>query len=134
MTILAADRNTPRREDRTVESHPMKGGVTIFAGALVCLDAAGWAIPGATAVGLTALGRAEGRRTAVVNGDANIRIRRGVLQFANSAAGDAITRIDIGKPAYVVDDQTVAKTSGGATRSIAGTIRDVDAQGVWLEF
>jgi hypothetical protein len=63
-----------------------------------------------------------------------VRIRRGVLSFANSAAGDLITRADIGKSAYVVDDQTVAKTSGSATRSIAGIIRDVDAQGVWVQF
>lgn len=133
MTALSNDRNTPRRENRDVESHPIKGGSTIFGGSLVCLNAAGLAIAGITALGLTAVGRAEHRRSAVVDGDTNVRTRRGVLQFANSAAGDAITRADIGKPAYVVDDQTLAKTNGGGTRSAAGTIRDVDAQGVWIE-
>ena len=34
--------------------------------------------------------------------------------------------------AYIVDDQTVAKTNGSSTRSAAGTIVDVDAQGVWV--
>jgi hypothetical protein len=62
-----------------------------------------------------------------------VRIRRGVLQFANSASTDLVTRADIGKSAYMVDDQTVAKTSGSNTRSVAGIIRDVDAQGVWVE-
>lgn len=111
----------------------MQGGVTIFAGALVCLNVARNAIPGATGVGLLAIGRAEHARTSVVTGDARVTVRRGTLQFANSAAGDAITRADIGAQAYVVDDQTLAKTNGGGTRSAAGIIRDVDAQGVWVE-
>lgn len=134
MTALVTDRNTPRRENRDVESHPVKGGVTIFAGSLVCLNVAGWAIPGATGVGLVAIGRAEHRRSASVDGEVSVRVRRGTLQFANSAAGDAITRAEIGDQAFVVDDQTVAKTNGGGTRSPAGIIRDVDAQGVWVEF
>ncbi|KAK0329991.1 hypothetical protein LTR94_034588, partial [Friedmanniomyces endolithicus] len=63
----------------------------------------------------------------------NGRVKKGQFRWANSAAADAITRAEIGDPAYIVDDQTVAKTNGGATRSVAGTIRDVDAQGVWVE-
>jgi hypothetical protein len=45
---------------------------------------------------------------------------------------------NVGKPCYMVDDQTVAKTDGttggAATRSPAGWVRDVDADGVWVEF
>lgn len=134
MTVLTGDRNTPRRENRQLEQHPLKGGVTIFAGGLTCLDADGWAVPGRTALGLKALGRAEARRSATTNGETSVRVRREVCQFANSAGGDAITRADIGNPAYIVDDQTVAKTNGGGTRSPAGTIRDVDAGGVWIDF
>ena len=33
---------------------------------------------------------------------------------------------------YVVDDETVAKTNGTNTRSRAGVVVDVDAQGVWV--
>lgn len=133
MTALTANRNTPRRETPEIESHPIKGGVTIFAGALVCLDAAGWAMPGQPGVGLVTVGRAEHKGSAATNGEANVRTRRGVFQVANSGGADAITRAEIGDPAYLVDDQTVAKTNGTNTRSVAGTIRDVDAQGVWIE-
>lgn len=133
MTALTTDRNTPRRENREIEGHPVKGGVTIFAGALVMLDAAGFAIPAKTGVGLFAVGRADQHVVAVADGAANVTTRRGVHRFANSAAADAITRAEIGKPAYAVDDQTLAKTDGGATRSLAGIIRDVDALGVWVE-
>ena len=133
MAALTGDRNTPRRE-RGNETHPVKAATTIFAGSLVCLDASGWAVPGSTSTTLTAVGRAEMRVVnSGANGDLSVDIRRGRFRFGNSASGDLITRADIGKSAYVVDDQTVAKTNGGSTRSVAGTIRDVDAQGVWVE-
>ena len=136
MAALTAGRSTPLREVQAVESHPVAAGVKIFAGALVCLNAAGFATPGVTATTVKALGRAEATidNTTGANGDLNIRIRRGVFRFANSAAGDLIARADVLGTAYIVDDQTVAKTNGGGTRSVAGTIRDVDAQGVWVLF
>ncbi|WP_454280522.1 hypothetical protein [Sphingomonas sp. Marseille-Q8236] len=132
MVALTVDRNTPRRENHDIEGHPVKGGANIFAGALVMLDAAGWAIPGGLGAGLAVVGRADAPAKAIVNGDAIVTTRRGVFRFANSAGGDAITRADIGKSAYVVDDQTLAKTDNAGTRSAAGIIRDVDAQGVWV--
>jgi hypothetical protein len=38
-----------------------------------------------------------------------------------------------GNDCYLVDDQTVAKTSATNTRSVAGKIVDVDSQGVWVK-
>ena len=35
---------------------------------------------------------------------------------------------------YLVDNQTVAKTNGTNTRSAAGVVRGVDAEGVWVQF
>ncbi|WP_439471333.1 hypothetical protein [Brevundimonas sp.] len=52
--------------------------------------------------------------------------------FKNSAAGDAITAADIGRTAYIVDDETVAKTSPNSTRAKAGAIEDVTAEGVFV--
>jgi hypothetical protein len=55
--------------------------------------------------------------------------------MANSAGADAITSANIGAYCYVVDDQTVALTSAGGTRPIAGKIKSVDTTfGVWVEF
>jgi hypothetical protein len=134
MVALTAARNTLRRENGELEGHPAKAGVTFHTGALACLDAAGWAVPGATAVGLKPLGRVEGyRKPGAANGDEIVPIRRGTFRFANLGA-DVITRADIGNQAWIVDDQTVARTNGGNTRSAAGIIRDVDAQGVWVQF
>lgn len=130
---LAANRDTPVRE-AGIESHPVKASTKLYAGALVCLDASGWAVPGAAATTLIAIGRAEGLvdNSAGANGDLNVTVRRGVFRWKNSGSTDAITRAEIGDNCYVVDDETVAKTSGSSTRSIAGKIMDVDAQGVWV--
>ena len=53
---------------------------------------------------------------------------------AQVTAADAITLADIGKDCFIVDDQTVAKTDGAGTRSRAGRVFDVDADGVWVDF
>ena len=39
----------------------------------------------------------------------------------------------MGSDCYIVDDQTVAKTNGTNTRSVAGKIIAVDADGVWVK-
>ena len=51
----------------------------------------------------------------------------------NSSSADLIEGDDIGKTAYIVDDETVALTDGSSSRSAAGTIYDVDDLGVWVE-
>jgi hypothetical protein len=133
---LTADRNTAQAKGEILEL-PMKGSTEIFAGALVCLNASGLAVPGATATTLLAAGRAEEH---VVNSGADssvtISVRRGTFLFANSASTDAIAWTEYGKQVYVVDDQTVAKTNGSTTRSVAGICRGIDAAtgGVWVQF
>lgn len=107
---------------------------TIHQGALVCLNASGYAVPGATATTLTALGRAEGNAVGgSVAGDVRVNVKRGCFLFKNKS-DDLVTIADIGKDCYVVDDETVAKTSGTNTRSKAGIVHDVDSIGVWVRF
>ena len=131
---LTADRNTKRR-DGVLYSDPVAAATRIFAGSIVCLDASGNAVPGSTATTLTARGVAQEQvdNRDGAAGDLRIETRRGVFPFANSASTDEITRADIGNSAYIVDDETVAKTNGTSTRSVAGVIRDVDDSGVWVE-
>lgn len=107
---------------------------TIYAGALLMRNAAGHLIKGATATGSFGVGRAEAPGVSTTLGVTPQTYREGVFQYANSAAGDLIATADIGTICYIVDDQTVAKTSGTATRSPAGTVVDVDALGVWVRF
>ena len=135
MVALTESRMTKKREN-LVFSRPVAATKKIFEGALVCLSATGYATPGAAATTLKADGRAKTTvdNTAGADGALKVEVEKGTFQFANSAAGDAITIADIGNDCYVVDDQTVAKTNGTNTRSVAGKIVDVDAQGVWVRF
>ncbi len=55
-------------------------------------------------------------------GDKTVPYRTGVFAFENSSAGDAIAQADVGSQCYLVDNNTVAKTSNSNARSIAGTI------------
>lgn len=135
MAALTESRMTKRR-DNDLFSRPMAAAKRAFGGGIVCLNATGFATPGATAVGLVADGVAAetADNLSGADGAVSVTVRKGTFHFANSAAGDAITRAEIGDDCFVVDDQTVAKTNGGSTRSVAGKIVDVDAQGVWVKF
>lgn len=135
MAALAKDRNTLRRDGNQMEP-PVAAATLIFGGAIVAINAAGYAVPGSTATTLKAAGVAERRadNTAGVAGAIRVRLRKGPHQFANSASADAFTLAEIGTDCYIVDDQTVAKTNGSNTRSVAGKVFDVDADGVWVNF
>lgn len=135
MTALAIDRPTAKRAGHQL-AVPAAAGIKLFAGGIVCLNATGYATKGATSSTLKAVGVATEQvdNTSGADGSNMVPVERGTWRFANSAGGDAITLANYGTSCYVVDDQTVALTSGGGTRSVAGVIRDVDGQGVWVEF
>ena len=134
--VLAADRNTPAYLGE-IREQPAGAATNIFAGALVMRNAAGFIICGATATGSFGVGVAEqpANNAAGANAAITVRYRTGVSsRFKNSSAGDLIVQADVGKVAWIVDDEQVAKTNGTATRSPAGIIEAVDATGVWVRF
>ena len=135
MTALAKDRNTPERDGKFLV-RDAAAAKKFFAGSLVALDASGNATPGAVATTLIGAGRCDEYvdNSAGAAGDVEVKIRKGTFRFGNSAAADEITAAEIGDDCYIVDDQTVAKTDGTATRSVAGKIADVDSDGVWVRF
>ncbi|QND45207.1 hypothetical protein HB780_05480 (plasmid) [Rhizobium lusitanum] len=135
MTALTVDRPTPERSGDT-RGIPAAAGAVLHAGAMGAINAAGTAVPMSTALNLKGVGRVEKPvdNTSGAAGDLVAEIRRGVFRFNNSASTDAITQADIGSDCYGVDDQTVAKTNGTNTRSVAGKVFDVDTQGVWVQF
>lgn len=131
---LTGDRNTPLALG-DVKQQKM-AAVKIFAGALVMRNAAGYLTKGATATGSVGVGRAEEQvdNSGGNAGDKLIKVRPGVFRYANSADADQLALADITKPAWIVDDEKVAKTDGTGTRSLAGFVVDVDDLGVWVEF
>lgn len=53
--------------------------------------------------------------------------------FKVGTAGDALTDADIGSVVYIIDDETVGKTNPNSIRARAGILRDVTAEGAWVE-
>ncbi len=134
MSALTAERNTPSRDGDLI-SLPVAAAKTLYAGGFGAVDANGRLTPGATATTLKGLGRVEATADNSTGADGAIygTVRLGVFRWANSASADLIAAADVGKVCYLVDDQTVAKTTGGGTRSPAGIIVDVDSLGVWVD-
>lgn len=127
---------------RTVESipgilfyYPVKADAVIHQGALVVIGADGYAKPAVTGTSLIAVGIARDTvdATGLANGAKGIEVEEMIADFANSAGGDAITIAELGKTVWIVDDQTVAKTSGGGTRSVAGYARKIEGGRIFVE-
>lgn len=134
MTATTADRNTPERDSKQFQ-FPLAASTKLLAGTIACLNSSGYLVAGTASTTLKTVGAMEqiADNSAGAAGDIKGKVRRGCFRFGNSSAGDLIALADIGASCYVVDNQTVAKTNGGSTRSVAGTIRDVDTDGVWVD-
>lgn len=132
--VLAGDKNTKVRDGHLL-SIPVAADTVIYAGALVAVNAAGYAIPGTESATIKAAGRAEKQvnNTGGQAGEQDVLVRRGVFLFENSASADEITEADLLNDCYIVDDETVAKTDDDAGRSVAGKVLGVDDDGVWVE-
>lgn len=133
MAALTNGRNT-RMRIGDIRSGLVAASVRLYPGALLMRNAAGYITRGATATGSVGVGRAEELvdNSAGAAGALSVKFRPGVFHFQNSSAGDAIALAEIGDVCWIVDDQTVAKTNGGGTRSPAGIIEDVADAGVWV--
>lgn len=116
-----------------IRQYPVAASTTIYAGTMVALNSSGYAIPAADTAGLLVIGRAEEYvdNAAGSAGDLTVNCRKGVFRYANSgsAAVDAVA--DVGKFAFVEDDQTVAETSTHSVK--AGIVVDIDDDGVWVD-
>lgn len=130
---LSSDCNTVERRDPTIRHLGVAADALVYAGALVVMKD-GFAEPGFTGLGLVAVGRAEEQvdNTGGADGARRVKVKAGTFRFDSAAGADTITKADIGKMAYILDDHTVARTDGTGTRSPAGPIWDVDAAGVWV--
>jgi hypothetical protein len=141
MTALSGPRLTPLRPDyesKQVMTPPVQNGVVIWSGGIVVLDG-GFAMPGRSAPGLTVLGIAQStvdNRTYPTNlygRKRRVCVVGGVAQFENSRGEEAIGEADVGRPCYLVDDRTLARTDGAGKRSRAGTVREVERdRRVWV--
>lgn len=135
MTATTQGRATLRRDGRQI-SVPVAATTKIPVGVMVAINTSGLAVNAAATSTLVTIGVAEEDADNSAGADSAIlaKVRRSIYKFGNSPSADQITLANINSNCYVVDNQTVAKTNNSGARPVAGVIRDVDTDGVWVEF
>lgn len=113
-------------------AQPVLAATHIYQGSLVGLTQAGYLAPASADASLYVVGVAqdESDNSSGSSGDLTNATVRGAFYFTNSSSTDALTDADAGRRCYVVDDTTVARTSNGGARPVAGIVEGVDANGV----
>jgi hypothetical protein len=127
---LTAERDTPEIGGESFDF--TQGSNVIYAGAIVVINSAGTAEAGTDAASKRVVGRCERTQDNTgVNYKAarTIRVKTGVFRWVN---GGSFTDANIGDLAYISDDQTVTTGASASQDIIAGTIVDVDSDGVWV--
>lgn len=110
--------------------YPVASGAVIYKGTLVAL-LAGYAVPASDAAGRVVVGVAAEGADNTGGGDGALTID---VESGNAwlFAASGIVAADVGKVAYVADDQTVADAVGTAG-VVAGVIEELDASGgAWV--
>jgi len=128
MAALTSDRNTEYSLGDLL-AIPVAAGERIFAGALVCTDADGYAVPAADTAGLTfegvATAQADNRNGA--DGDLSVVVRRRgryKLDYQGS-----LTQAAMSARVYAVDDHTVDAANGVTNDVPVGRIDKTDGTG-----
>jgi hypothetical protein len=116
----------------------IKANAKLWVGGMAAVDSSGYFVDPTAATGLFLAGIVFPKagypqvydNTGGANGGIVARIQEGVFSFFSGTAGDAITIANRYQPVFVIDDQTVGATDGGATpRSLAGIVMDIDSSG-----
>lgn len=136
MGATTTDRNTKMYgySQRAAGEWPVLNATKIPAGVLVARNTSGYAASASDAVSLTFSGvsKEQADNLLGVAGALKVRVHRGgVFNFVDGSA--AMTAADIGKQAYVSDNQTIVLTGTGHSLK-CGRIFDVPGDGtVWIE-
>jgi hypothetical protein len=108
---------------------PIKANAKPFVGGVVATDSTGYGVAGSAATGLIVSGIARSKAgypqqydaTGLASGALVAPVQQGIFAMHVGSAGDALAQADFLAPVFLIDDNTVGKTDGGATpRSIAG--------------
>ncbi len=139
MAALAGPRDTKRMGDDVCPSIlaiDIADNVNIFKGAIVGL-AGGYAAPagaGTTKVAGIAEEDCDNTVAGHAAGKYKVRVRQGVFKVDSGVAAENLSRTEVGALCYAADDHTCQKTNGSGTLPIAGTVIQVDSDGVWVQF
>lgn len=141
MTALSKAKKTQKLQSSGVLAErfnfPLAADAVIWGGAVVALNQSGYLVPASADASLFVCGVAceSVDNTGGSAGDLYCTVLKGAFEAVNSSSTDALTAADVGRPCYVVDDQTVARTSAGGARPYAGTVAHVESSSeIYVEF
>lgn len=133
MTVLSDDKKIEYREGVEL-AIPVDDGDIIYAGALVCVNAAGYAVPGSDTAGLIFQGVARERadNSAGLDGAVSVTVRRrGLFKMAFATA---ISQANVGDNVFIADDQTVDVAANLTHDIFVGIIAEViDSTHAWVD-
>lgn len=116
--------------------YDMEASTKVLHGTVVALNASGNVVPVTTVSSPPASIKVLGIATETVDnrgvaGALKVEVKWGLVSLEN---GESITKADIGRLAFIGDNQTAFRTSANNTRPLAGTIRGLRADGrVWVQ-
>ncbi|MGO8761162.1 MAG: capsid cement protein [Desulfobaccales bacterium] len=129
MSGLTRDRATPYREGIEIE-YPVAANTKIYAGSLVCISAAGYAVPAADTSGYRFAGVAL-EQVDNSEGGKSVRLRRaGVFEFD----AVSISQDMVGAAMYAADDHTFDDAAGPTNDIKVGLlVKYVSATKGWID-
>jgi hypothetical protein len=134
MTALAADRITRQKAGggHRTGRRGVAAATTIYLGALIAKNAAGYVVPASDAAAVSVIGVAEEYvANAGAAGAKSVSYKTGVeIELLN--AGGAITVANLGKGCYVADDQSVTTRAVSVSKVYAGVVQEFSTTKVWL--
>lgn len=130
---LTADKKTEYKEGVEI---PFKAAAStkLYAGGFGCVNAAGYAVPGADTAGLIFQGiiREYVDNSAGANGDEDVKMRRRGL--VKATMGTAITIANVGDNVFLVDDESVDLTANVTNNIFCGIIAGyIDTTHAWID-
>jgi len=133
MTVLAADKAVEYTEGVEL-SFPVVASDIIYGGALVCVNTAGYALPGADTAGLIFEGVAIDQvdNSSGVAGAKSVTLRRrGLFKML---LGTAISQANVGDNVFLVDDATVDIAANTNNDIFCGIIAGyIDSTHAWVD-
>lgn len=137
MAALTQDRSTRKfgtdnLVDPVLLSFPVAAGsvpspTTLYGGAMLAINASGFAVTASADPTLKIWGRIEKQVSNTSSaGAVRVDCRQGAFGFDNSTGADLIQTQHLGELCFVSDDHTVALTDGGGSRPAAGIVMYID--------
>jgi hypothetical protein len=132
MSITASQTVDRRLGDKY--QFPVAASTLIYAGALVALNASNQLVNATDAAARRVIGVAYGEvdNSAGVAGELSADVEVGIFKITNSSTG-TLTDSNIGQLCFV-ETNSIVSSAPGTNGVVAGVVRKVDSDGVWVDF